>query len=84
MLTASWVFFSFTSNDYNATESNLKLSHLNCLNYAGKGMVSSGQPYSEGQNAFTRHHQSLRELQNIFGSLSSGAVTRYTQAAGVL
>lgn len=63
-------FLSFTSNDYNATANNLKFSQilfsLNCLNYAGKAMVSSVQPYSEGQSAFTRHHQSLIESFRIF------------------
>lgn len=56
-------FVSFTSNDYNARENNLKLIHLSCisLNYAGKAMVFSKQPYGEGQNAFTRHHKSLLE-----------------------
>lgn len=29
-------------------------------------MVSSVQPYSEGQSAFTRHHQSLIESFRIF------------------
>ena len=61
-------FVSFTSNYYNARENNLKLIHLSCigLNYAGKAMVFSKQPYGKGQNAFTRPHKSLSESFRIY------------------
>lgn len=62
MPTSSWFcFLHKKKNDCNARENNLKLVHLRCisLNYACEAMVFSKQPYSKGQNAFTRHHKNL-------------------------
>lgn len=81
-------FISFTNNDCNARENNLQLVHLSCisLNYACKAMVFSKQPYSKGQNTFTRHHKNLLGSFKISlnSFLSNRVGTRYTQAEGVL
>lgn len=50
----------FPSQVMTIEKNNLKLSHLSCLNYAGKAMT-----YSKGQSAFIRHDQSLIESFRI-------------------
>lgn len=66
MPTASWGFFPSQVITIMLQKTILNLSHLNCLNHAGKAVVSSKQPNSEGQSAFTRHHQSMTESFRIF------------------